>query len=355
MDSVPADVDAMTPEWLTAALRERFPGTRVAGIEVLSRHEVTNAHARLRISYDEPAGGPDVVFCKLLPNHPARRTLIAATGMGPREARFYGELAPALAMLVPTPYVTAWDSEGGFVLLLEDLVASGCAVSDGTWGMPPAAAAGALEDLAALHVRFEDPGVRAAVAPWVTVSRPSLSYAGALLREGIDRHADRLNPAYIEIGELYLAHHEQLQAIWHAGPHTIIHGDPHVGNLYLSGGRVGFLDWGIINVNTPMRDVSYFLTMGMSIDDRRVHERDLLRRYLEVRKSLGGSEISFDEAWLAHRVHGAYTVAASCGAVSIKDDVTPERRVFADAFVARAVAAVEDLDSRVALREFGGL
>jgi hypothetical protein len=104
-----------------------------------------------------------------------------------------------------------------------------------------------------------------------------------------------------------------------------------------------------------MRDVSYFLTMGMSVDDRRAHERDLLRHYLEVRRASGAVEISFDDAWLAHRVHGAYTVAASCAAVAIKDDVTPQRRVFADAFVARAVAAVEDLDSRAALRKFGGL
>ena len=355
MTSVPANVDAISPQWLGAALQAGFPGARVAEIEVVSRHEVTNAHARLRITYDEAAGAPERVFCKLLPNNPPRRTLVAGTGMGPREARFYAELAPSLGMLVPTPFVTAWNSDGGFVLLLEDLVTSKCEVSDGTWGMPPGAAAGALEDLAALHVRFEDPAVRAAQAPWVTVSKPSLSYAGALLREGIDRHADRLNAAYVEIGELYLAHHEQLQAIWHAGPHTIIHGDPHVGNLYLSGGRVGFLDWGIINVNTPMRDVSYFLTMGLSVDDRRAHERDLLRHYLAAHAASGGSEITFDDAWMAHRVHGAYTVAASCGAVAIKDDVTPERRVFADAFVARAVAAVEDLDSRSALREFGGL
>jgi aminoglycoside phosphotransferase (APT) family kinase protein len=355
MISVPESIDAITPEWLTEALQPRFPGAAVAAIDVVERHEETNAHARMRVTYTEAAGAADTMFCKVLPSSAQRRPLIAATGMGPREAMFYADLAPSLSALSPAAYVTAQNSDGAFVLLLEDLVASECVVSDGTWGMPPDAAAQALEDLAELHIRFEDPARRAAEAPWVTVSKPSLAYGGPLIREALELHPERLNQAYIDIAEIYLTQHEELQALWHAGPHTIIHGDPHVGNLYLDGGRIGFLDWGIINVNTPMRDVSYFLTMAMATEDRRKHETDLLRHYLGVRRAAGASDISFDDAWLAHRVHGAYTVAASCGAAAMRDDVTPKRRVFATGFLALAVAAVEDLESRAALREFGGL
>jgi hypothetical protein len=353
--AIPTDISGVTPQWLTSALQERFPGADVAAIDILERHEETNSHARLGVTYVAAAGAPETMFCKLLPNDPARRPMIAATGMGPREARFYADLAPSLTALSPAAYVTQQDADGGFALLLEDLVASEGVISDGTWGMPPDAAAGALEDLAELHVRFEDPVRRAAEAPWVTVSKPSLAYGGPMLREALEHHPERLNLNYIEIAKIYLSRHEELQALWHAGPHTIIHGDPHVGNLYLSGGRIGFLDWGIINVNTPMRDVSYFLTMALGTEDRRVHERDLLSHYLGVRRASGAPLMSFDEAWLAHRVHGAYTVAASCGAAAMRDDVTPKRRVFAMGFLALAVAAVEDLDSRAALRQFGGL
>ena len=97
------------------------------------------------------------------------------------------------------------DADGGFALLLEDLVASECVVSDGTWGMPADAAARALEDLAELHIRFEDPARRAAQAPWVMVSKPSLAYGGPMLRDALEHHRDRLNPAYIEIAEIYLS------------------------------------------------------------------------------------------------------------------------------------------------------
>ncbi len=46
----PTTADDVTPEWLTAALTERHPGTEVDAVEVLERNEVTNAHARLRVT-----------------------------------------------------------------------------------------------------------------------------------------------------------------------------------------------------------------------------------------------------------------------------------------------------------------
>ena len=231
------------------------------------------------------------MFCKLPPNDD-RREQIIATGMGHREARFYAELAPSIAMRVPEAHVARTDDAGMFALLLEDLVTTGCEVSDGTWGIPVDSVAGAIEDLAALHVRFDDPARRAAEAPWVRVSRPTNDYAAGMLRYGIDHHRDRLTDSFVEIAELYIDHHDELQRLWHEGPHTVIHGDTHIGNLFLDDGRVGFLDWGIINVNTPMRDISYLMTMAMSIDDRRANERDLLRLYLDLRLAAGVTEIS---------------------------------------------------------------
>jgi aminoglycoside phosphotransferase (APT) family kinase protein len=343
----------VTPAWLTSALADRHPGVEVDTVDVLERHEVTNAHARLRLGYVHRGDAPDTMFCKLPPND-ERREQIIATGMGHREARFYAELAPSVAMRVPAAHVARTDDDGHFALFLEDLGTTGCAVSDGTWGIPVDAAAGAIEDLAALHVRFDDPGRRTAEAPWVHVSRPTKNYAAGMLREGIDHHRDRLTDTFVEIAELYIAHHDELQVLWHDGPHTVIHGDPHIGNLFLDErGRVGFLDWGIINVNTPMRDVSYFMTMAMSIDDRRAHERDLLRFYLELRRAAGVTEITFDDAWRAHRIHAAYNVPASCQVVRFPAGISEERRIFADAFLARAEASLDDLDARAALRDAG--
>lgn len=345
MALAPDDLDAPTVERLLAA---RHPGVRVAAVEVVSVDELTNAHVRLAVTYDEPAGAPEALFAKLPPLEPERRAVINATGMGLREARFYDDLAPRLALRTPHVHGTAVDeASGDFVVLLEDLRATGCTVSDGTVGVTPDSAAVALRELADLHVRFADPARRAAEAPWVEPAGPGSDYAVGMLRYGIEHHRDRLTDPFVELAELYCERRLDLQALWHAGPHTVVHGDPHLGNVFDDHGRTGFLDWGIVMRSTPMRDVSYFLTMALDVEDRRRHEADLLREYLDA----ANHPMTFDEAWRAHRIQAAYTVPASCQVVTFPADATQARRTFADAFLARASAAVEDLASAAAVRE----
>ncbi len=350
----PVTAHEITSEWLTDALQERHPGARVSSVEVVFCAEVTNSHARLAVTYDEPAGAPPTMFCKLLPVDD-RRAAIAKTRMGPREVRFYRELAPQLDLMVPAVHVAIHDpDDDSFVLLMEDLDARGCGVSDGTWAVDADRAAAALEGLAAMHARFEDPARRAAQAPWVRELTFGSTYGAVMLQHGLDHHRDRLSDAFAEIAQLYIHQGRALFEMWTAGPKTIVHGDTHIGNLYFDGEAIGFLDWGIINVNTPMREVSYFMTMAMNIDDRQRSEADLIRHYLAARRSLGASEISFDEAWAAHRIHAGYCVPASCQVVTFPEGMSERRRVFSEAFLARAEAAISDLDAAGAIRAAAG-
>jgi hypothetical protein len=349
----PTSADDIDANWLTAALAPRHPGVSVTDVEVIDRHELTNAHAMLRVTYATAAGAPETMFCKLAPTD-ERRAAILATGMGEREARFYDSLAASMPMRVLNVHAARQDDETGlFVLLLEDLGASGCSVPDGTWGISADAAAVALEELAAFHARYFDAARRSAELSWVPVLGPGSRYGADMLRYGIDNHRDRLTDAFVAVSEAYIADQAALHALWHEGPPTVIHGDPHLGNLFLDGARVGFLDWGIINVNTPMRDVSYLMTMAMQPEDRRAAERDLLRSYLQALAAAGGPRISFDEAWQAHRIHASYTVPASCQVVTFPANASPGRRVFADSFLARAQACLDDLDAVGALRDRG--
>ena len=174
----------------------------------------------------------------------------------------------------------------------------------------------------------------------------------SLLRYGLDNHRDRLSDAFAETAEIYIEHSGELVSLWAngPGPATVVHGDPHIGNLFDDRGRTGFLDWGVINVTTPMRDASYFINMAMQIDDRRAHERDLLRHYLEAREALGGEPIVWDEAWQAHRLHALYCVVAACSISTFPADAPEPRRIFANAFLARVEAAIDDLESLDALQ-----
>ena len=351
---VPAGPSDITPAWLEHALAPRYPGVRVNSVEVAEVRQVTNTHAFLHVTYanEGARGAPDRIFCKMLPLDPERRIVLAASRMGPKEVFFYSRLAPHLALRVPDVYVARHDPhDDAFVLLMEDLSVSSCRVSDGTWGISADSAATALEDLAALHVRFEDPQRRRAEVPWAPLAEDVPPYGMAPLRYGLDNHRDRLSDDFARAAENYIKDPAELVHRWASGPGpaTVVHGDTHIGNLFDDGGRTGFLDWGVINVTTPLRDASYFLAMALQIEDRRAHERDLLRHYLAAREALGGEPIGWDDAWQAHRLHALYCVVAACSIVKFPADAPPARQVFANAFLARVEAAISDLDSLAAL------
>jgi phosphotransferase family enzyme len=352
-DRLPSAPDEIEPDWLTAALGTRYPDARVAKIEVRETRQVTNTHSFLHIDYEQPTTAPQEMFCKLPPLDPERRDLIARSEMGPKEVLFYTRLAPTFpGIRVPDVYVARQDPrDQSFIMLMEDLEHAGSRVPDGTWGIAPDSAARALEDLADLHVRFEDPARRAAEAPWAPLAKDGRAPGLGLLRYGLDHHPDKLSAGFARAAEVYIERHAELIALWASGPGpaTVIHGDPHLGNLFDDHGRVGFLDWGVINVTTPIRDAGYFITMAMQVEDRRAHEEELLRHYLEVRVAKGGAPISFDDAWFAHRLHALYCVAAACQIVTFPENAPPRRKVFAAAFLARVEAALADLDPLAAL------
>ena len=341
----PTDVSGLLPAWLSQAL-----GTEVVDVQILEHAVATNQRVRIGVTYASAGAGPPSLFVKLAPLDAAHREMIGASSMGEREARFYADVAPRIDLRVPRTYYAGADDSGGFALVLEDLAVSGCSFSDGSWGVTAKDAAGALEDLARFHARFGDPAARAAVAPWLDVPRVRRTdFVAGLLRGVLDEHRDALTPAYVAAGELYVEHHQRLDTLWHSGPQTYIHGDAHIGNVFLDGSRVGFFDWGLSRVSTPMRDVSYFLTMTVDPEERRRSERELLALYLDSLRAAGGPDIGFDEAWSTHRVQAGYTVVATFLAF-MPSYATADGRSLGTALRRHAELALDDLDAVDALR-----
>ena len=351
---LPTDAPGLTPEWFTAVLDERYPGVEVTAVTELGRSSSTNLHLRLGLEGAAAAGAPASVFAKLPPPDPTHRQAIGAAAMGAREAHFYTQVAPTISMRVPDSYLAVTEDDGGYLLLLEDLGAGDIRVSAGTWAVPGDLAGRALEELAELHVAYEDPAVRAERVAWAAPAPPGdRGPMLAKLDEVLTDHADELSEDYVTVGRLYLQHHDELDRVWNEGPQTLIHGDPHIGNLFVDGDRVGFLDWGMTTYGSALKDVSYFLTMGVDIDDRRRMQDDLLRHYLDVRTALGGSPIAFDQAWTAHRLLAGYNVLASFLGLTPPYNA-PERQVFSGGFRHRAMASLDDLETADAIRALVG-
>ena len=343
---IPQDLDAVDAEWLTDRLQTVAPGVSVHSVEVLRASDATNFNATLRLVHDSPAL-PSTVFLKIPPVEPVRRARLDWASMGRREARFYRELAPRVDFRVPGVFVADLDDETGeFLLLLEHIDGERLMLPDPTFGVDVDLVAAALHDFATLHAGFEDPLVRNERAPWLGPTGRTSDYGARLLREGIDAGAP-LAPQFVRVAEAYIGDRNRLQDAWELGPTTVLHGDGHIGNLFVDGSslppRLGFFDWGLMTVGSPLRDISYFVTMTLDPVVRAAAERDLIETYLAARRELGAAAISSEDAWRWHRVQSAYAVVASCQAIVVADDASPNRRAFAEAFVERATRAVEDL------------
>ena len=155
--SLPDRPDAVTPEWLTGALGASVPGVEVADVEVLDQHSGTTGRLRLRLRYAPGPQGPETVFVKLPPFDEAQQRLVAATDMGRREARFYAGPAAEAPLRIPRAYHAAYgDEPTEYVMVLEDLVASGCRFTTRREPHDGEQSGQLIEALARLHAHFWD-------------------------------------------------------------------------------------------------------------------------------------------------------------------------------------------------------
>lgn len=339
---------------IEALLSQRFPSARVERVSVEAMGEGTNANARLRIEYADPTEAPKNVFAKFPPEEPQQRRLVLGSGMGRREVHFYQHLASRVPLRVPEVYGAWVDDEGEeFSILIEDLEASGLATPDGEQGVGFALARRAMADFAALHVAGSDGGQLD-----LSVVEPPLrqpEYGAAMLTHALSTRAEKLEPAFTSVARIYVDHGAAVHDFWEQGAPVLTHGDGHVMNLFEDNGRLGFFDWGCFALAPAMRDVGYFLCMALSVGDRRAHEKELIEHYLAEHHRLRGTALTFDAAWREYRAQASYAVVAAAPAVLNPGVPGDANGAYAVHFVARASAAVADLEAGEILRAELGL
>lgn len=337
---IPTELADLDAAWLTGAL-----GAPVERVEVLDSHSGTTGRARLavRSSPDAPAGLPASVFVKFAPFDAEQRGFVAANQMGVREARLYRDLAAELPVRVPRPWHAAFDDDGRYVMVLEDLVAAGC-----TFPSPKDPRAGewagrSVEALARLHARFHASPRFAGDLAWLAERGTGAGDFGAgLVKLALDRVGASLSPAFRRFASLYLERAPAIAARWNAGPATLVHGDPHLGNLFLDGERIGFLDWGVTAVAPGMRDVAYVLCNSVPTELRRAGEREWIERY-RTALAEGGVWLGAAEAWQQYRLFAIYGWVAATATLAMGSKWQPESLALAS--TERATLALEDLAS----------
>jgi hypothetical protein len=254
---LPRTLDGVGTELLSELL-----GRRVTSARRLGGTEGTTDRVRVALTGD---GVPDSVFVKTASHDLGTRLFGGLAGLGENEVRFYNDRPDVEA---PYAHAAVFDGHTGrFLLVLEDLEARGARFVDTTTPLSVDEAAAALDALRAVH---------AAPAPsWALRNSddPMLPVIARALGPLSKRVEGVPEAAWV------LKEYPSVARALDDGPLALLHGDPHPGNLYLVGDRVGLLDWQVVRRGNPLRDVTYLMVLGLTPEDRAKHERDLLAHY----------------------------------------------------------------------------
>ncbi len=321
-DGVPASVDELTPELVSALLSDAGHQVRVRRIEMLDRHAGTTSRARLKLHDVEGPGAsalPETIFAKLAPADWPTRLFVNLMDLAPNEVRFYSQLREQVAphLDVPVYHGGRMAGPGGrFVLLLEDLAADARVDFRESKPLSPAEAKPAVEALAGMQAalwksaRFEGdlawlkrPGHTPRREVEKSVS--ALSTAPCLKRFG-----DMMPEAMQRAVHLVADERDALEAVWGRDAWAFSHGDPHPGNFYLRDGRPGFFDWQVCQVAQGTRDLTYFLVTSVDRERLPEAERELVGAYRDALLRGGVDAAPLDDMLEQVRLHVLYVLIA---------------------------------------------
>jgi hypothetical protein len=359
---VPTGPAAFTTQWLTAVLCRDTPGARVMGFNVTDTSHGSTWRGRIELTYDvagQAAGLPSSLWFKTSPTF-TTRMVTGLTGAARNEGLFYTRVREGLDLLAPYGYHAGADAAScRSIVLLEDLTRTRGA----SFGGPEeryvtrVMAQSMARELAGYHgalwgsprfgkdLRWVPSSLR-----WQQTVNAAIPFEKRTLI-GIDHAADVSAPGFIE----------HRQDVWPAfmrslnlnilGSQTLLHQDLHAGNWYTAaGGEMGLYDWHCVARGGWALDVAYAFMSGLTVEDRRAWERELLEYYLERLCAAGVDPPGFDDAWLQYRqqtFHGLAFWLITIGAGRLQPDMQPVE--ISRANLSRMTAAVVDLNSFGAL------
>jgi thiamine kinase-like enzyme len=286
----------------------------------------------------------------------------AAANLSKIEANFYQYVRPQLDIEAPPTRYSAYDPVNGRQLLIIDDMAATAGAEFGTVltrTLTKEQAEKVVDTLAGLHSHFWAAPLQRMYGNWLWTSydfQATLNVTiGAQKRilSGFERGRDVIPP------RIYQRRHEVADAMMRSleinisGPQTFLHSDVHPGNWYVTReGNMGLCDWQCPVQGGWARDIAYALSAGLSTEQRRAWERDLVARHGERLKDAGIEPPSPDEAFLAYRQqlpHAMFMWLATLGRHALQDELQAPDIVME--LVQRILTAADDLETLDAIDE----
>ncbi len=303
--NIPNSVDEITPLWLSEVL-----DADVTSVEVIDAHSGTTGRARIRLR--STGDVPETLFVKLQPFDAEQRSFLEMIGLGVSEAKLYAAVGNELPVRVPRVWHSSFDAgNGSFVMVLEDLEAAGCRFATAEDDDVLDVAVSLMDELATLHAAYWGQEL-----PWLgdhalspgdsPEAQERMAMGAMIVQSALDQFAGGLPPEFSQMGERYIACNREIGALWNEGERTLIHGDNHIGNLFVEAGRTGFYDWAVASRFPGMRDVAYFLCNSLPTEVRRSEEGALLGRY-RARLAEHGVDLDASVAHEQYRLFSIYS------------------------------------------------
>jgi hypothetical protein len=338
---VVADVEDLTPDWLSEALR-----VRVSGVNC-DRIGTGQTAATYRLTLDAENGPPTVV-AKVAHGDTAARARVA--GGFRAEVGFYADLLPTLDVRAPRCwYAAISDDRLRFTLLLEDLAprepgvqANGCSTTQ---------AEAAIRNLPGLHVpRWSDQSLleHRYIRRMDETTAPFFgSIAKTAAETFVARYAAALSTEDVAT-LMECAAAVEPWAVAHPEPFTPLHGDYRLDNLMFNqrGDDVAAVDWQTLVIGPPTRDLAYFLGTSLTTEHRRAEEDRLVRLYHEQLVARGVRGYSYAECFEDYRLGQMQgPMITMIGAAYATVDLDSASDGMFLAMARRSCAAIRDLGS----------
>ena len=300
---VPDSLAEITPGWMSEVLQESFPGVAVTGVEPIDVINGACTKIRLVIESDDARLPSRMLMKAGFEPHSAKMR-----GMHVNEYNAYRHFLPTVDIASPRCHAAVCDDDRKALVILEDLCLRDVKFLSLQEPIGFDLAARFIAGLARMHARWwnsPELSTRFAWAPdtseagmehyFTLLLTPELFHSFATAPRGAAMPKVLLDPQRVRAGLAAMREAHKGQAM------VINHGDMHLGHLYTNAdGSPGFLDsqprlgaWSI--------DVSYFITAGLDLVDRRRWQGALLQHYLETLTACGVAAPSFDEAFAAFR------------------------------------------------------
>jgi hypothetical protein len=341
---LPTTFEELDADWLTAALRVKRPAVTVSRAEVVDMIRGTCTLVRMRLATDA-ADVPETVILKGGFETHSRDW----SRMHMKEALAYRDVLPVLGLNSPTCYFADYEPETRQgIVVMDDLAARGVTFCHAQTPQTYAQVERRLSMLAAFHARTWSPAEQLRQGPWGWLrdhAEDSESYIRSFMTPEVwTRYVTAPRGAagsvHFQDAAWVAQAHARITRLAQTLPHSVLHADTHLGNLYVEAdGTPGFFD--PISVRGPaMMEVSYHLCCALDVADRPNWERPLIRHYLDEVRRAGAEPPSFDEAMWQYAVF----LARGYGVFLVNDSIFQAEAVNT-AYLARFSAAMIDHDT----------